>query len=206
MKRLAAVLFVVGCLGGATEAYAAEALPPTVSVEGVANVPISPSASQAEADTAYRQGLTAAIGDGHEKAEFLAVQTGAKVGSVQQIAERGGFHRMRPARRRRPDERIHAIQRCGTRFWLGRTLWIAVRGCSREHLRHRLDQDTQAQEEEAQGQSEEGGGVGEVHALHPGGALLSAHVASECSQFFRSWLHVQRLTMRLVGDTWSASA
>jgi hypothetical protein len=98
MKRLAAVLFVVGCLGGATEAYAAEALPPTVSVEGVANVPISPSASQAEADTAYRQGLTAAIGDGHEKAEFLAAQAGAKVGSVQQIAERGGsIECVRPA-------------------------------------------------------------------------------------------------------------
>ncbi len=98
MKRLAAVLFVVGCLGGATEAYAAEAPPPTVSVEGVASVPISPSASQAEADTAYRQGLTAAIGDGHEKAEFLAAQTGAKVGSVQQIIERGGsIECVRPA-------------------------------------------------------------------------------------------------------------
>jgi hypothetical protein len=98
MKRLAAVLFVVGCLGGATEAYAAEAPPPTVSVEGVADVPISPSASQAEADTAYRQGLAAAIGDGHEKAEFLAAQAGAKVGSVQQIAERGGsIECVRPA-------------------------------------------------------------------------------------------------------------
>jgi hypothetical protein len=90
MKRFAAVLFVVGCLGGATEAYAAEAPPPTVSVEGVANVSISQTASQAEADAAYRQGLTAAIGDGHEKAEFLAAGTGAKVGSIQQIIERGG--------------------------------------------------------------------------------------------------------------------
>jgi hypothetical protein len=91
MKRLAAVLlFVVGCLGGATDAYAVEAPPPSVSVEGVANVAISQTASQAEANAAYRQGLTAAIGDGHEKAEFLATDTGAKVGSIQQISERGG--------------------------------------------------------------------------------------------------------------------
>jgi hypothetical protein len=90
MKRFTAVLFVVGCLGGTTEAYAAEVPPPAVSVEGVANVAISQTASQAEADAAYRQGLAAAIGDGHEKAEFLATETGAKVGSIQQIVERGG--------------------------------------------------------------------------------------------------------------------
>lgn len=90
MRRLAAALFVVGCLGGATDANAAETPPPTVSVEGVATVAISQTASQAEADAAYRQGLAAAIGDGHEKAEFLATQTGAKVGAIQQISERGG--------------------------------------------------------------------------------------------------------------------
>ncbi len=90
MKRFVAVLCVGGCLGGATEAYAAEAPPATVSVEGVANVAISQTASQAEADAAYRRGLTAAIGDGREKAEFLAAGTGAKVGSIQQIIERGG--------------------------------------------------------------------------------------------------------------------
>jgi hypothetical protein len=98
MKRFTAVLFMVGCLGGATEAHATEAPPPTVSVEGVANVPISQTANQAEADAAYRQGLTAAIGDGHDKAEFLAAQTGAKAGSVQQIIERGGsIECVRPA-------------------------------------------------------------------------------------------------------------
>jgi hypothetical protein len=90
MKRFAAVLFVVGCLGGTTEAYAVETPPPTVSVEGVANVSVSPTASQAEANLAYRQGLTAAIADGHEKAEFLATATGAGVGAIQQIIERGG--------------------------------------------------------------------------------------------------------------------
>jgi len=90
MKRFAAVLVVLGCLGGATEAYAVETPPPAVNVEGVANVAISETASQAEANAVYRQGLTAAIGDGHEKAEFLAGQTGAKVGAIQQISERGG--------------------------------------------------------------------------------------------------------------------
>ncbi|MFZ2050341.1 MAG: hypothetical protein WAU69_05340 [Solirubrobacteraceae bacterium] len=90
MKRLVAVLFAAGCLGGATQAYAAETPPPAVSVEGVANVALSQTASQTEADAAYRQGLAAAIGDGREKAEVLAVDTGAKVGPIQQIIERGG--------------------------------------------------------------------------------------------------------------------
>ncbi len=91
MKRFVAVLAVVGCLGGATDAYAVEAPPPTVSVEGVAHVAISQTASQAEANAAYRQGLAAAISDGHEKAEFLAAHTGATVGLTQQIIERGGW-------------------------------------------------------------------------------------------------------------------
>jgi hypothetical protein len=56
----------------------------------VAHVAISQTASEAEANAAYRQGLAAAISDGHEKAEFLAAQTGANVGSIQQIIERGG--------------------------------------------------------------------------------------------------------------------
>jgi hypothetical protein len=90
MKRFAAVLFVAGCLGGASDAYALEASPPTVSVEGVASAAVSMTASQAEADAAYRQALAAAIGDGHGKAEFLAAQTGAKVASIQQIVEHGG--------------------------------------------------------------------------------------------------------------------
>jgi hypothetical protein len=102
MKRFATVVLVMGCLGSATNAYAVEAPassppssptsspPSTVSVEGVATVLISQTASQAEADAVYRQGLAAAISDGHAKAEFLAAETGAKVGSIQQILERGG--------------------------------------------------------------------------------------------------------------------
>lgn len=90
MKRFAAVLFMAACLGGASEAYATETPPMTVSVEGVADVAIPQTASQAQADAAYRQALAAAITDGHEKAEFLATATGAKVGAIDQIAERGG--------------------------------------------------------------------------------------------------------------------
>ncbi len=90
MKRFAAVLFLVACVGGATEAYATETPPLTVSAEGVANVPIPQAASQTEANAAYRAGLTAAIADGYEKAEFLAAGTGAKLGPIDQIVERGG--------------------------------------------------------------------------------------------------------------------
>jgi hypothetical protein len=90
MKLFVGVLITMGCLGAATAAYAAEVPPPSVSVEGVASVPISQTANQSEADAVYRQGLTAAIADGHGKAEFLATQTGATLGSIQQIVERGG--------------------------------------------------------------------------------------------------------------------
>lgn len=90
MRRFAVALLVLGCLGGSTEAYGAEAPAPTVSVEGVASVAISQDANAAEADAAYRQGLAAAIADGHQKAEYLATETGVSVGAIQQIAERGG--------------------------------------------------------------------------------------------------------------------
>jgi len=94
MKHFAAMLFaVVGCLllsAGATDAYASEVAPQTVSVEGVATVAISKTASQAEANAAYRQALAAAVADGLEKASFLATTTGATVGSIQQVIERGG--------------------------------------------------------------------------------------------------------------------
>jgi hypothetical protein len=93
MKRFASTLLLAGCLlaiEGVPGAFAAEAAPPSVSVEGVANVPISQTADQASADAVYRQGLTAAIADGLEKATFFATATGAKVGSIEQIVEQGG--------------------------------------------------------------------------------------------------------------------
>ena len=90
MKRFASALLLVGCLAAATSAHADEVPPPSVAVEGVATVPISKTASSTEADNAYRQGLAAAIADGLGKAEFLAEQTAAKVGSIDQIEEAGG--------------------------------------------------------------------------------------------------------------------
>jgi len=90
MKPFVALVLLVGCLGGAAEAYGAEAPPPTVSVQGGATVPISKTASPAEALATFHNALAAAITAGHEKAEFLADQTEAKVGAIQQISEDGG--------------------------------------------------------------------------------------------------------------------
>lgn len=90
MKRLAAFLFVIGCLGGAADAWA-EPPPPTVLVDGTATVAISKTATSAEAQAAYGQAFAASVSNGHEQAEFVANQVGAHVGSLQQITPRGGF-------------------------------------------------------------------------------------------------------------------
>jgi hypothetical protein len=63
---------------------------PTVSVDGVATVPVAQGASAAVATAAYREGMTAALADGHSKAEFLAGKAGVTLGGVQSIAEGGG--------------------------------------------------------------------------------------------------------------------
>jgi hypothetical protein len=62
----------------------------TVSVEGVATVPIAQGASLATATSVYREGMSGAIADGLGKAEFLAGKAGATLGGVQSIAEGGG--------------------------------------------------------------------------------------------------------------------
>ena len=62
----------------------------TVSVQGVATVPIAQGASLAAATAVYRQGMAVAVADGQSKAEFLAGKVGATLGSVQSIAEGGG--------------------------------------------------------------------------------------------------------------------
>jgi hypothetical protein len=63
----------------------------TVSVQGVASVPIDQSASAAAATAVYRQGMSAAVSDGQSKAEFLTSKAGATLGSVQSIGEGGGY-------------------------------------------------------------------------------------------------------------------
>jgi len=62
----------------------------SVSVEGVATVPIAQGANLALATSVYRQGMAAAIADGQSKAEFLASKAVATLGSVQSIGEGGG--------------------------------------------------------------------------------------------------------------------
>jgi hypothetical protein len=62
----------------------------TVSVEGVATVPIAQGANLATATMIYRDGMAAAVSDGQGKAEFLASKAGATLGAVQSIAEGGG--------------------------------------------------------------------------------------------------------------------
>ncbi len=62
----------------------------SVSVEGVATVPIAQGANLAQATSVYRQGMAAAVADGQSKAEFLASKAGATLGSVQSISEGGG--------------------------------------------------------------------------------------------------------------------
>jgi hypothetical protein len=62
----------------------------TVSVQGVASVPIAQGANLATATAVYRQGMAVAVTDGQSKAEFLAGKVGATLGSVQSVAEGGG--------------------------------------------------------------------------------------------------------------------
>ncbi len=62
----------------------------TVSVEGVATVPIAQGADLEAATAAYRQGMADAVIDGQGKAEFLAGKVTATLGTVQSVTEDGG--------------------------------------------------------------------------------------------------------------------
>jgi hypothetical protein len=87
---VAAGLVVVNMLGVAAAEAPTTTPIRTVSVEGVATVPIGQYAKLAEATAVYRQGMADAVADGQNKAEFLATKVGATLGSVQSIAEGGG--------------------------------------------------------------------------------------------------------------------
>lgn len=86
-----AALVVANMLGVA--AAEAPATPParTVSVQGVATVPIPQGANLAVATAAYRQGMAAAIADGKGKAEFLAGKAEATLGGARSVVEDGGW-------------------------------------------------------------------------------------------------------------------
>jgi uncharacterized protein YggE len=62
----------------------------TVSVDGVASVPIAQGANMAVARAVYREGMAAAVADGQSKAEFLASKTTTTLGGVQSVVEGGG--------------------------------------------------------------------------------------------------------------------
>jgi hypothetical protein len=62
----------------------------TISVQGVAKVPVAQGADAASATAAYRAGMEAAVGDGKAKAEFLASKVGATLGAAQSVVEGSG--------------------------------------------------------------------------------------------------------------------
>ncbi len=62
----------------------------TVSVEGVALVPIDGRASAGTADGTYRKALAEAVADGQSKAQLLAEKTGSSVGAIQTVTEGSG--------------------------------------------------------------------------------------------------------------------
>ena len=72
----------------------------TVSVEGVATVPIAQNANLAAATSVYRQGMAAAVADGQSKAEFLASKAGATLGERAEHRRRRRLDRVHRRRRR----------------------------------------------------------------------------------------------------------
>jgi hypothetical protein len=92
----AAAAATVALLAASTLGVAAAEAPTvtparTVSVQGIATAPIEQGASAATATGIYHQGLANAVADGHAKAELLAGKAGATLGTVQDIAEGGGY-------------------------------------------------------------------------------------------------------------------
>jgi hypothetical protein len=91
ISGVAAALLAVNMLGVASAEAPTGTSVRTVSVGGIAIVPIAQNANAASATAVYRQGMAAAVSDGQSKAEFLASKAGATLGSVQSIAEGGGY-------------------------------------------------------------------------------------------------------------------
>lgn len=92
MVRFKSVVAVLGAVGGALAvaptAFAEGALP-GVSVVGVGETAVAQTASQAEANAAYRAAMAVAIADGAEKAAFLAGRVGGTLGRATAVGEAG---------------------------------------------------------------------------------------------------------------------
>jgi hypothetical protein len=84
-------LIVVNMLGVASAEAPTGTPVRTVSVGGIAKVPIAQGADAASATAVYRQGMAAAVSDGQSKAAFLASKAGVTLGSVQSLVEGGGY-------------------------------------------------------------------------------------------------------------------
>jgi len=81
---VAAGLVAVNMLGVASAEAPTTATPlRSVSVEGVATVPIAQNANLAAATAVYRQAMANAMADGQSKAEFLAGKAAGTLGSVR---------------------------------------------------------------------------------------------------------------------------
>jgi hypothetical protein len=87
----AAALVAASMLGVASAEAPTVSPTRTVSVEGVAIVPISQAADAPTAAAAYRAGMAAAVTDAQSKAEFLASRVGASIGPAQTVVEGGGY-------------------------------------------------------------------------------------------------------------------
>ena len=97
MKRtFAALVAVVGAFFAANMLSVAVAEAPTatplrtISVEGVATLPIGQFADGPTATAVYREGMAAAVTDAQGKASFLAGKVGGTAASVQSVVEGGG--------------------------------------------------------------------------------------------------------------------
>ena len=87
---VAAGLFAANMLGVAVAEAPTTTSLRTISVEGVATLPIGQFDNAAAATAVYREGMAGAVTDGQSKAEFLAGKVGATLGAVQSLAEGGG--------------------------------------------------------------------------------------------------------------------
>jgi hypothetical protein len=83
-------VFAASMLGTAVAEAPTSTPQRTVSVQGIANVPIGQSDSAAAANAVYRTAMAAAVSDGQGKAEFLAGKVGATLGTAQSVVEDGG--------------------------------------------------------------------------------------------------------------------
>lgn len=84
-------LFAANMLGVAVAEAPTSAPARTISVQGVAVLPIGQSDNAAAATAVYREAMAAAVTDGQSKVSFLAGKVGATPTQVQNVIEDGGY-------------------------------------------------------------------------------------------------------------------